>query len=81
MTQEKQETIKFFTAMALLVVGCTLYFLSMYIPPMGVIDSSVLGASGELFAVAGGLWGISAYTMIKIHEIDNHVKRRKDEED
>lgn len=66
--------------MVLLVVGCTLYFLSMYIPPLGVIDSSVLGASGEIFAVAGGLWGISAYTRIKIHEIDNHVNKKSYEE-
>lgn len=42
--------VLFLTIIAVLMIG-----LSFFVPPLGVIDGSVLAATGELFAFSG-LW-------------------------
>ena len=42
--------VLFLTIIAVLLIG-----LSFFVPPLGVIDGSVLAATGELFAFSG-LW-------------------------
>lgn len=38
--------------------GLTLLFTSLWMPPQGIIDSSVLVAYGEVMTFVGGLVGI-----------------------
>lgn len=49
----------------LAVFGMALLILSFFVPPMGIIDASVLAAIGEVFTFSGALIGI-----------DYHYKQR-----
>ena len=45
--------------------GLILMMLSFFVPPMGVIDSSVLVATGEVFTFSGSLMGIDYHYKLK----------------
>ena len=51
-------TIQLIAAIGLCVFGIVLITTSFFVPPQGVIDSSVLVASGEVFTFSGALMGI-----------------------
>ena len=72
--------IQFIAALSLLFFGVVLVFISLFIPPQGEIDASVLAALGEFFAMTGSIWGISNYTKIKIHEINVKSGKKYDED-
>lgn len=42
----------------LAIFGMALLILSFFVPPMGIIDTSVLAAIGEVFTFSGALIGI-----------------------
>ena len=50
--------LQLITAIGLCLFGLTLMIISFFIPPKGVIDSSVLVATGEVFTFSGALMGI-----------------------
>ena len=54
------------------IVGLILLFVGCFIPPMGVIDSSILVAFGESSTFAGALIGVDYHYRYKYGE-------RKDE--
>lgn len=54
-------------AIILVVVGCTLLVLGFIVPPLGVIDSSVLVAFGETCTFAGALFGVDYHYRYKMH--------------
>lgn len=51
-------TIQLFLGCFLAIIGVVLLFISFFVPPMGVIDASVLAAIGEVFTFSGALIGI-----------------------
>ena len=51
-------TIQLITALTLCLFGLVLMIVSFVLPPQGVIDSSVLVATGEVFTFSGALMGI-----------------------
>lgn len=54
-------------AIILIVVGCALLVFGFIVPPLGVIDSSVLVAFGETCTFAGALFGVDYHYRYKIH--------------
>ena len=48
-------TIQLLSAILLIVVGCALLIAGFIVPPMGVIDNSVLIAFGEILTFVGAL--------------------------
>lgn len=52
-------------AVILALAGLVLMAVSFYVPPMGVIDASVLAAVGEVFTFSGSLVGIDAHYSYK----------------
>lgn len=42
----------------LAVFGMALLILSFFVPPMGIIDASVLAATGEIFTFSGSILGL-----------------------
>ena len=52
-------------AVALCTFGCALLTAGISIPPVGVIDSSVLVAFGEILTFAGSLVGIDYHYRYK----------------
>ena len=82
MKTKTKNAIQFVSALILMLAGVVLVFISLFLPPQGEIDASVLAALGEFFTMAGSIWGITSYTRIKIHEIDVRGGHKKlNEED
>lgn len=52
-------------AVALCIFGCGLLTAGIAIPPVGIIDSSVLIAFGEILTFAGSLIGIDYHYRYK----------------
>jgi len=48
-------------AVASFIVGVTLTFLGLFLPPTGVIDNSVLVAVGQFLTLAAGGLGVKEY--------------------
>lgn len=49
---------QFWLAVLLVIFGLLLFAASFAVPPLGVIDNSVLVATGEVFTFAGSIIGI-----------------------
>lgn len=58
LTLKEKMTIQLFLGCFLAIIGVILLFLSFFVPPTGVIHSSVLAAIGEVFTFSGALIGI-----------------------
>lgn len=55
---KEKMTIQLLLGVFLAVIGVVLLFLSFFMPPIGIIDASVLTAMGEVFTFSGALIGI-----------------------
>lgn len=53
------------TSAVLIIVGCGLLIAGFCVPPVGVIDSSVLIAFGEILTFVGAIFGIDYSYKIK----------------
>ena len=51
-------TIQLWLGVCLAVMGILLLWVSFFVPPLGIIDASVLAAIGEVFTFSGALIGI-----------------------
>lgn len=56
--KKRKPQIQLFTAVALIVLGCSLLIAGFVLPPPGEIHNSVLIAFGEILTFAGALFGI-----------------------
>lgn len=74
MSDKLQEAIKFWMAVIMLIGGMVISFISLYLPPKGVIDSSVLMLIGEVFVFVGAIWHLYNYTNLQIRRLDNQAK-------
>lgn len=55
---KRKLTIQLLSAVLMIIIGCTLLIAGFIVPPLGVIDSSVLIAFGEILTFVGALFGI-----------------------
>ena len=62
------------TSAVLIIVGCGLLIAGFCVPPVGVIDSSVLIAFGEILTFVGAIFGIDYTYRVKV---SNHSKEDK----
>lgn len=69
---------KLILAVLLAVFGCGLLVAGMVLPPLGVIDNSVLVAAGEVFVFSAAILGINLSYNLKAQEIRS--KTTKDED-
>lgn len=76
-----KENIKFTASVILLLLGVIIVFVSLYLPPKGVIDSSVLTLIGENFCFVGAVWGIGQYAKVQIAKIEKFGDRQSKRED
>lgn len=70
MTKEQKTSYQFITGIIVTLIGLILLFCGLFIPPMGIIDWSVLTAFGEIATFSGCLIGID-YTY-KIKELKSN---------
>ena len=64
-------TIEFFFGFICALIGIGLLWTSLFIPPLGVIDASVLAAVGEVLTFSGALVGIDYSYRFKHLKIEN----------
>jgi len=64
----KKEEIQLIVACLLVVLGAGLLIASFIVPPLGIIDNSVLVAFGEIATFAGSLFGIDYHYKYKINK-------------
>ena len=62
----KKEETQLIVACLLVVLGAGLIIAGFIVPPVGIIDSSVLIAFGEIATFAGSLFGIDYHYRYKI---------------
>lgn len=58
MQKANKLNFQLFTAIFLVLIGCILLIFGFCVPPLGVIDNSVLIAFGETCTFAGALFGV-----------------------
>ena len=57
-TSKHKLTLQPICAVAMVLIGSSLLIAGFVVPPLGVIDSSVLIAFGEILTFVGALFGI-----------------------
>lgn len=62
----KKEETQLIVACLLVVLGAGLLIAGFIVPPVGIIDSSILIAFGEIGTFAGSLFGIDYHYRYKI---------------
>lgn len=80
------DTRSFYWAVGLSVVGCFLLVASLFIPPMGVIDTTIISAAGLVFTFSGAIVGINGNFNNKLAKFefemeDRYRKRDNENED
>lgn len=70
MKPEIKDSVITWVAVASFVVGVTLTFLGLFLPPTGVIDNSVLVAVGQFLTLAAAGLGVKEY-------VDGRITRER----
>lgn len=76
MENKYKEWIRFLSGIVCLIGGIVLSFISLYLPPIGIIDGSVLILIGEVLTFVGALWGLHDFTILKMKQLDNRINNR-----
>ncbi len=61
----------------LIIIGCGLLIAGFCVPPVGIIDSSILIAFGEILTFVGAIFGIDYSYKIKLSKTDNDNEKDK----
>lgn len=77
MNKKTRLNLQLLCAVGLVIIGCALLIFGFTVPPLGVIDNSVLVAFGETCTFAGALFGVDYNYKYKIRIND---KSQKDSE-
>lgn len=67
-TPERKQTIQLWLGFILAIAGLVLIGAGFLVPPMGVIDPTVLAAIGEVFTFSGALIGVDYHYQTKRFE-------------
>ena len=62
---KRKLTIQLLCAVSMIIIGCALLIAGFVVPPLGVIDGSVLIAFGEILTFVGALFGIDYHYKVK----------------
>lgn len=65
-------------ATIVLFIGLAMSITAMILPPLGVIDNSVLVLFGEILTFVGACWGLKEYISLQVEKIGR--KREKEQE-
>ena len=71
LSHKEKMTIEFVFGLICALLGIGLLWTSLFIPPLGIIDASVLAAVGEVLTFSGALVGIDYSYRFKHFKIEN----------
>ena len=75
-SEEQKMTIQLWLGVSLAIFGIMLIIASFMCPPLGLIETSVLTAIGEIFTFSGSLIGIDYHYKFKKYEIADEREDR-----
>lgn len=70
----RKNDIQLLVAVITLISGLALLFTGLWIPPVGIIDNSVLIAFGEVATFSGSLLGVDYTYKYKLRKIKQNEK-------
>ena len=73
---EQKMTIQLWLGTLLCIFGVALLIASFAVPPLGIIDSSILAAVGEVFTFSGALIGIDYTYKYKRYKYEDEYERK-----
>lgn len=76
----KKHALQLVCAVVLITVGSALLIAGFLVPPLGIIDSSVLVAFGEILTFAGALFGIDYHYKYTSQPIRRNSPKSQDHE-
>lgn len=68
MTKRQKMNAQLWLGFILAIFGIVLISVSFIVPPLGIIDASVLAAIGEIFTFSGALLGLDYNYKYKIYQ-------------
>lgn len=80
MNKKTRLNLQLIIAIVLVVIGCALLIAGFIVPPLGVIDSSILVAYGETCTFAGALFGVDYNYRYKMYVNDRRSEDFDDSE-
>ena len=75
LSQKQKMTLEFLFGFICALIGIGLLWTSLFIPPVGIIDASVLAAVGEVLTFSGALVGIDYSYRFKHFKIENDKQK------
>lgn len=80
--REEEETIQYGVAIAMIIFGMILCMCGFWVSPTGVIDTTVLGALGQILLLVGAIFHINLNWKSKENSFETRYDQRlKDLED
>lgn len=79
MTNDIKETVQYATAIAMVLSGIVLAFLSFFLNEHD-IESGVLMYVAEALVYAGGIFGVSLYFKTKLGDFESHATNRMEQD-
>jgi len=77
--REEEETIQYGVAIAMIIFGMILCMCGFWVSPTGVIDTTVLGALGQILLLVGAIFHININYRSKENHFETKVNDRLDE--
>lgn len=72
-----REYIQFITSLVVLFLGIALVFISLFLPPLGIISPSVITVFGMFLGFVGAVWNIDIKYEYKTKELMRDVRREE----
>lgn len=72
MDSHEKEMVHYASACFMLAFGCCLCLISLFLPPVGIIDSSVLWFCGQAIVFAASIFGAKSYIDYRLESINQH---------
>lgn len=76
-TKGTKEYVQFVTSLVVLFLGIVLVFVSLFLPPMGIISSSVITVFGMFLGFVGAVWNIDIKYEYKTKELMRDLQREE----
>lgn len=77
MNSKTRLNLQLLSAVGLIIVGAVLLITGFIVPPLGIIDNSVLVAFGETSTFAGALFGVDYNYRYKIYTSGRDFNKSK----
>lgn len=70
-----KEYVQFITSVVVLFLGIALVFISLFLPPLGIISPSVITVFGMFLGFVGAVWNIDIKYEYKTKELMRDLRR------